>query len=632
MKNFNLAIYQNKLTSKEDIQLAIEEICQPVTSCSNTSSTAHLHIGNTSAAYPDPIAEMEGFSRLLWGVVPYLAGGGDYTSWETTLQGITNGTDPNHEEYWGTIHDYDQRSVEMAVYGFALALVPEKIYEPLAAEAKDNLVKWLSQINCKKVHDCNWLLFAVLVNIGLKTVGVPYDKERIDKNLDRIDEFYLADGWYSDGVNGHCDYYTSFAIHYYCLLYAKLMEKEDPERSVLYKERARLFARDFIYWFSKDGSALPYGRSLTYRFAQSSFWSAMVFAEVEEFTYGQMKGIILNNLRWWFTQPIFHKDGTLTIGYAYPNLVMAENYNSPGSPYWGMKIFLILALDDHHPFWQAEEQELPHLNNISVQKPAHLVIFRQEETGHVAAFNSGHPSTNDHTHTSAKYEKFVYSTSFGFSVPRAEWGLGQGAFDSMLAVSEGDHLYRVKRKNEDYEINGNIIYMKWKPWDDVVIRTWIVAGLPWHIRVHHLDSNRKLDVADGGFALGKTNEGFREEAVNEVKDAHSAFVKTQLGRSGIVDLTRKGNVALIHPNANTNILHTRTVIPTVKASLSKGHHILATAVYGEPGHDKPTDSYKEVPYLEMDGTKLTIYSADNRILFQQDLSESPSSENKGVLR
>lgn len=223
---------------------------------------------------------------------------------------------------------------------------------------------------------------------------------------------------------------------YYSLLYAKLMEQEDPERSRIFKDRARLFAAEFISWFAPDGSALPYGRSLSYRFAQSAFWSALAYAGVEGFSAGVVKGLVLRKLRWWFSQPIFDAGGVLTIGYAYPNLVMAENYNAPGSPYWAMKTFLPLALDADHPFWKEKELPLPDIPAVMVQKPAHLVIVREPTSGHVAAFNSGHFYTNEHTHTSAKYEKFVYSTHFGFSVPRSEWGLSQGAFDSMLALSE----------------------------------------------------------------------------------------------------------------------------------------------------------------------------------------------------
>lgn len=48
-----------------------------------------------------------------------------------------------------------------------------------------------------------------------------------------------------------------------------------------------------------------------------------------------MKGIVLRHLRWWLKQPMFDRDGVLSVGYSYPNLAMAEDYNAPGSPYWG---------------------------------------------------------------------------------------------------------------------------------------------------------------------------------------------------------------------------------------------------------------------------------------------------------
>ena len=41
-----------------------------------------------------------------------------------------------------------------------------------------------------------------------------------------------------------------------------------------------------------------------------------------------------------------------------------------------LKTFLILALPDEHPFWTAEEQELPETGEISVQEQAHLVFCR----------------------------------------------------------------------------------------------------------------------------------------------------------------------------------------------------------------------------------------------------------------
>ncbi|WP_375803652.1 DUF2264 domain-containing protein, partial [Enterobacter kobei] len=48
-------------------------------------------------------------------------------------------------------------------------------------------------------------------------------------------------------------------------------------------------------------------------------------------------GIVLRHLRWWQQQSIVDRDGILTLGFAYPNLAMCEDYNSPGSPYWALK-------------------------------------------------------------------------------------------------------------------------------------------------------------------------------------------------------------------------------------------------------------------------------------------------------
>ncbi|AWV32351.1 DUF2264 domain-containing protein [Paenibacillus odorifer] len=572
-------IAKNPLKTREDLISALEQLTDPLRPLYSRGG-ARLAIGGTGASYPAATAEMEGFSRVLWGLVPLLIGGGESGLWDTVLDGIRHGTDPAHEEYWGEVQDYDQRLVEMAVFGFALAAIPEQIWSPLTQKEQEQLYSWLNQINSHPCYDCNWLFFNVLVNVGFRRVGCPYDAEQLENNLKRMDDFYLGDGWYSDGINGHSDYYVPFAIHYYALLYAKLMEQEDPERSQVFKERARLFATEFLGWFAPDGSALPYGRSLSYRFAQSAFWGALVYAGVEVFPVGVVKGLVLRNLRWWFSLPIFDAGGVLTIGYTYPNLVMAENYNAPGSPYWALKTFLPLALSAEHPFWKEEELPLPDIPAVIVQKPVHLVIVREPASGHVAAFNSGHLYTNEHTHTSAKYEKFVYSTGFGFSVPRSEWGLSQGAFDSMLALSEsGDNLYRVRRRNMETRIVDNVLHSVWKPWTNVEVRTWIVAGLPWHIRIHRIETGRPLDAAEGGFALGQ------EAGVEQQIGLTTAAVSTAWGTSGVKGLIGYEKAELIWPNANTNLLHPRTVLPTLTTFLEPGIHWLASAVYGDPSGD-----------------------------------------------
>lgn len=595
-------LMNNPLRTKEDMRAAFEELARPLTPYYSPGK-ARLRLGDTGASYSRAKAEMEGFSRVLWGLVPLLAGGGDSKLRAFCVEGLRNGANPSHEDYWGEAGDYDQLLVEMAALGYALALAPEQLWKPLADDEKQRLSDWLMQINQRKAWDCNWLFFQVIVNLGFKQAGLPYDREQMERNLDRVEQFYLSGGWYSDGLDAHCDYYGPFAIHFYGLLYAALMERDDPARSALYKERAALFAQDFIHWFADDGAALPYGRSLTYRFSQSAFWSAMAYAGVEALPLGVMKGLLLRNMRWWFSQPIFGADGTLSIGYTYPNLVMAENYNSPCSPYWALKSFLPLAFADDHPFWQAEELPLPQLDASRRMKEPGMVFYR--EAGHVAAFVAGYRHTNEHTHVAPKYEKFVYSTAFGFSVPRAEWGLAQGAFDNMLALSEGDNLYRGKRTIEAYEIQGDVIQIRWLPWKDVEVRTWLVTGMPWHVRIHRIESARSLDAADGGFAVG-----IDQHWLTDAADSRAA-VCSETGASGVLSLYGWSSAKLVQPNANTNILYPRTVIPTLTASLQPGVTWLVSAVYGKPGAASLDAEWHAPPRAEWKGGQLTVWDGSD---------------------
>jgi len=570
-------VADNPLRTRDDLRLALRQLCESLRPYYSEGG-ARLRLGFTGASHSPDVAEMEGFSRVLWGLAPYWAGGGDPGPlWDVCLRGIANGTDPAHREYWGDAGDCDQRLVEMAAPGFALALAPERIWEPLGERERRNLSNWLNQINRRSIYDCNWLFFRVLVNLGFRRIGLPYDREQMERSLKRIDDFYLGDGWYADGDGGHRDYYVPFGFHYYGLVYAKLMGAEDPERAARYRERAETFARHFLRWFAADGSALPYGRSLAYRFAQSAFWSALAFAGTEAVPAGVIKGLVLRNLRWWFRRPIFDPSGVLTIGYAYPNLIMAEQYNSPGSPYWALKTFLPLALPENDPFWRAEELPLPEWDGAAVQRPARLVLCREAESDHVAAFHAGHGSTSEHAHASAKYEKFAYSTAFGFSVPKAEWGLAQGAFDSTLALSEaGDNLYRTRRRNEETSVEDNVLFARWKPWPDVEVRTWIAAGLPWHLRIHRVRTERALDAAEGGFALAL------EPDTRLRADGPEASAAGRFGTSAIRGCLGYTKAETIQAQPNTNVLHPRTVIPTLQARLAPGTHWLVSAVYGRP--------------------------------------------------
>lgn len=606
---FLFNIQSNPLKTKNDTQVLFRELINPLVNsfCKNTS---HLFLNNTSALYNDQIAGLEAFSRPLWGLGPFWAGGGQKDiTWKLYIEGIQNGVDPTHEEFWGYPGDYDQRTVETASFGLTLALHGEELFEELTDESKENLVDWLQSVNDAKTPDNNWNLFKVMVNVGLSKLGVEGNESKNEEAFERLESYYLGNGWYSDGLTEQKDYYVSFAIHFYCLIYSEMMKNEDPKKAKLFKDRAAIFAKDFIYWFSADGSSFPFGRSMTYRFAQTSFWTAMAFAGVEAIPWGQVKGIVLRHLRWWMQQPIFTKDGVLSIGYGYPNLIMSEDYNAPGSPYWAFKSFLILALSEKHPFWIEEEQYMPQLFEVKVEKEPQMIICRDKYNKHVYALTSGQYAGFEPPHTAEKYSKFAYSNQFGFSISRENYGLNHGAYDSMLALSEKDNYWRARRTCENVDVQGEFIYALWKPWHDVTIETWLIPINLWHVRLHRVQSKRSLDTAEGGFAVPIKDL----EQTNRIQ--YKNYVKTLEGLSGIIDLQDKRDFEIIQTSPNTNMLSPNvTGLPTLSQSIDPGSHWLASAVLAHKDESIFMAYWNTPPEMIVDEESFRIVCGDTERL------------------
>lgn len=412
--------------------------------------------------------------------------------------------------------------------------------------------------------------------------------------LDRLDDFYLGDGWYADGMTEQRDYYIPFAMHFYGLVYARMAGERDPRRAAMYRERAVAFAQDFVNWFATNGAALPFGRSLSYRFAQGAFWGALAFADLEALPWGAIKGLALRHLRWWSQQPIFASDGTLSIGYAYSNLNMAEQYNSPGSPYWALKFFLPLALPKLHPFWQAEELPLPELPSIQYQPHPHMIFYRDSSRQHIVALTSGQHEPWIR-HAGEKYAKFAYSTAFAFSVPIGRRGLTQAAADSMLALSDDGEVYRVREKCIAAVYEEGALHSRWQPLPGVEVETWLIPAPPWHIRVHCLRTDRPLWSAEGGFALDRSGDDpLANAGVHEAAEA-IASARYPAGGSGVRDLLdrRMGQVVRVDPN--TSLMFPRTVLPMLTAQHGPGNHWLACAVLADADLKHWTDDWEHVP-------------------------------------
>lgn len=559
--------------SREDYEEALLGLCKPLKKY-YTEERSGIYIGKTSAHYGDKIIGLEAYSRILWGIVPYMVSGKKTPLDEEILRGLRNGINPKNREYWGKYGNGSQAFVEMAVMGLALIMVPERFWKPLSGEEKEWFSAWLNQINENEISDNNWLFFRILVNCGLKKSGTCWSEERMSADLARIEEFYLGDGWYSDGKTAQRDYYVSFGMHFYSLIYAGVMGKEDPERAEIYKQRGEEFSQDFIWWFARSGEALPYGRSLTYRFAQAAFWSALAFSGSEAVPWGVLKGLIGRHFRYWFHQPILDCEDKLTIGYAYPNLNMAEGYNSPSSPYWAMKSFLTLALPEEHPLWQAEEAEIPSRNGIR-RMPHPGMLVKEMEGGHVLVLTSGQYCVWNPVHDAEKYEKFAYSTNFGFQVPRSYRSLEQAAPDNMLSIYK-DGLWHVRTKCESVKITEEKIISSWSPFGGVCIETELSFETEGYRCRHTIESDGIYRVAAAGFALPFSEK----EELETVEGKGIARIKGKRGRCGIMQVNGNTDAVFVYCEPNVNLLYPRTVLPCLQTIVRPGLNIVEYRIEG----------------------------------------------------
>lgn len=589
----------NPLRTRQDMVRAALQLIEPAARCLSDGK-ARLLIGEGSAHYSEDVAGMEGFSRILWALVPMLAGHCPEAEpyWAMWKEGIIHGTDPDHAEYWGDIGPFDQRMVEMAVMGMALCLIPDRFYHELTPAQQDNLYRWLNQINLHDMPKNNWRFFRVLVNLGFMNVGRPVDQQRLDEDLTLAESHYVADGWYFDKATQR-DYYTLWAFHYYGLVYTKVMQQRDPERSARFVERARLIAPRFACWFDGEGRALPYGRSLTYRFAQSSFWSALALADAKPdgMDWGEIKRFLLSNMRFWMSMPIFDRDGVLTVGYGYPNLCISEGYNAPGSPYWAMKVFAVLALPEEHPFWQSEEKPWAAPARF-LDEQVRLLLTRDEDNRMVTAYTAGNHAY-EHMHEDEKYEKFAYSTQFTFSVVKEAGTLNKGAYDSMLAVKEeGRGLWHGRSGCNSFTLQEDKVVCRWSPMEQVSIDTQIIpVDGHWHIRRHVIHTKRALEAAEGAFAVKRDWAGQRpcdRIRTQLCADEQSACAHGDYGTSAIFALKGYERGEVLSPECNTNLMHTRTVLPTLHARLTPGTHELICAVYCVSGDQVPDTIPQEV--------------------------------------
>ncbi|MEX0173671.1 DUF2264 domain-containing protein [Streptomyces sp. LMG1-1-1.1] len=396
---------------------------------------------------------LEGWARtfLLAALRTAGAGGEDpHGHLDRYAEGLAAGTarpgraDPDS---WPLMADTRQAVVESASVALGLRLTRPWLWDRLDDGTRQRVAEWLLPALGPSPVDNNWWLFGLTVAGFLQDAGVETDRAAatIDRSLARIEDWYLGDGWYSDGDNRAFDHYNAWALHFYPVLHAHLGD----DRKLLdhYGPRLRAHLDDYVHLFDANGAPLPYGRSLIYRFAAAAApWLGTLTGHTP-LTPGATRRLASGTLRYFLDReatddrcatddreatddrgatddrcatgrPRATDDrGLLTLGWHGPYAPLVQEYSGPGSPYWASKGFLGLLLPAGHPAWTDPEEPLPaeRADTVRPVAPAGLLVQTTAADGLVRLHNHGtnHVRSGERGEDDPGYARQAYSTRTG---------------------------------------------------------------------------------------------------------------------------------------------------------------------------------------------------------------------------
>ncbi|BDM73972.1 hypothetical protein HEK616_74590 [Streptomyces nigrescens] len=329
------------------------------------------------------------------------------TQHPTTTPELTT-TDPDS---WPSINTTRQARVEAASLALGLRLTRPWLWDTLGDAVRSRLADWLLPALGPSPVDNNWWLFGLTVGGFLRDAGIETARAQtaIDRALTRIEDWYGGDGWYSDGDNRAFDHYNAWALHFYPVLHAHL----SGDHSLLAHYGARLRAQldDYTRLFDTNGAPLPFGRSLTYRFAATAApWLGALTGHTP-LTPGATRRLASGTLRHFLDRGAVTTDGLLPLGWYGPYEPMLQSYSGPGSPYWAAKAFVGLLLPATHPAWTAREEPLPAETTDTIRPLGRtgLLLHSTASDGLVRVHNHGSNATPDDPY----YARFAYSTRTG---------------------------------------------------------------------------------------------------------------------------------------------------------------------------------------------------------------------------
>ena len=316
------------------------------------------------------VTYMECFGRLMAGLAPWLSLPDDNTTEgphrkqlrEWALKSYANAVDPKSPDYllW---RQEGQTLVDAAYIAESFLRGYDALWTPLDSLTKQRYINEFTQLRRVDPSYSNWLLFSTTVESFLRKAGAPSDTYRISSSLRKIEEWYVGDGWYSDGPNFAFDYYNSFVIHPMYIESLEIITEAGKHKNIWnmpgcdYQKaitRAQRFGMILERLISPEGTLPVVGRSITYRTGSLQTLALLAWRKwlPKELTNGQVRaGMTAVIERMFGNDRNFNEKGFLTLGFNGSQPGISDYYTNNGSLYMASLAFLPLGLPADDPFW-----------------------------------------------------------------------------------------------------------------------------------------------------------------------------------------------------------------------------------------------------------------------------------------
>ncbi|MFI1568555.1 DUF2264 domain-containing protein [Streptomyces sp. NPDC020490] len=363
---------------------------------------ALYHLPGDRASWSGRLSDgLEGYARTL-----LLAA---FRRDETVLQRYADGLAAGVAGVWPRIEDRGQPLVEAASIALALRLTRPLLWDRLDDAVRLRAAAWLGDALTAEPWPCNWELFPVTVGGFLEEIGhePQASRQAVDRGLERIEKWYVGDGWYTDGDGRKFDYYNGWAMHLYPVLHAWLAG--DARLLELYGGRLERHLADYARLFDADGAPMHQGRSLTYRFATTApLWLGALCGRTP-LAPGETRRLASGALRYFLERGAADSRGLLTLGWHGPDPSVLQGYSGPASPYWASKGFLGLLLPPDHEVWTAAEEPGPaeRADAVTPVAPPNWLLQSTRSDGLVRLHNHG----SEDVRYDPYYTRLAYSTA-----------------------------------------------------------------------------------------------------------------------------------------------------------------------------------------------------------------------------